>query len=73
MTVAQLGTRMRRRLLWGLLRGGCRCLVTIGYLIGILSLIAWWLEAPGSLGLGVVSLALAVGLQCVWGWGLFRD
>ncbi len=73
MTSAPFGKQLRRRLVWGLLRGLCRCLVTLGYLISVLSLLAWWLGAPGSLGLGVVSLALAVGLQCVWGWGLFRE
>ena len=73
MTVAQIGTRMRRRLGWGLLRGGCRCLVTLGYLVSILSLSAWALGAHGSVGLGVASLVLAAGLQCVWGWGVFRD
>ena len=73
MTTAQLSRRLRRRLSWGLLRGGCRVLVTLGYLISVLSLIAWALGAPGSVGLGVASLVLAAGLQAVWGWGLFRD
>ena len=72
-TLQQFASLFARRLLWGLLRLVSLCLVRLGTLCGVLGLAAWSLGAPVGHELAVGGLVVSVGLQCAWGWGVWRE